>query len=307
MTTASAPLLDSSAFDDKFSASERVYTIALVVLIGAIGIYTMDGLYYLIFEVWPVITNWWHMVMSNASDRHLTRAGFEAIGASFGAQAWGYRSKKLKVLEPPPFSILMILTVLALVACVPGFVLGMFILYETHWHHAWLSHQFARINWHPFHHAQIVHRAASKYPSVQFRLRQLYGGLLDSWPKKLAVLLGTFIFGRWVMRPVYAFVQQWFVERRLIAGKPLRKAHRLLVGYGRRYYFLANAGDDWWSENDPEQLLHRVPSVWHPENHRKRNEFVYRIFELIGFGLWGFGVYVITVVAANAAAKAGGH
>jgi hypothetical protein len=305
--TSATAVLDSRAFDDKFSTTERLYTIALCIAIGTVGIYTMDGLYYLLFELYSPITYWWHhwWIMKNPDDRHLTRAGFEAIGASFGAQAWGYRSKKLKVLEPPPFFILMILCVIALFACVPGFALGIFLIDETHWHQAWISQQFARINWHPFHSVPSIHRAASKYPSVQFRVRQLYGGLIDSWPRKLAVLLGTFIFGRWVMRPVYAFVQAWFVERRLIAGKPLRKAHKLLVGYGRRYVYLEAEEQVWRISN--LQAICVIAPIWHPENHRRRNELVYRIFEAIGFGLWGFGIYVIVVIAADAAAKAGGH
>jgi hypothetical protein len=227
------PLVALSQHPIKWAQNTAELLIAAVVL-AHVGTLIIVALYYLLFEINPTMTSWWHHTVSDSSLRHNIRSVGEGLLGGFLAQqvVWNHYKRKLnkkvtkldrtemalhipnvhdrrrlsvgEVVGAPVFAVLYAL---------PGFIAGYFIVMWAHSHPHPILHAFG---------APVLGQAAHRTTSLWERTRTIW---TQDWPQKAMGLGASFFFGRRPMRGVFDDVQLWFAERRVAAKRPVRWYH----------------------------------------------------------------------------------
>ncbi len=228
------PLVKLTSDPVRWLRNQGELLIAAVVL-AHIGTLIVVALYYLIFEVNPTMTSWWHRTISDSALRHNIRSVGEGLLGGFLAQqvVWNHYKKKLNrnvtkldraemavripnVHDRRGLSVGEVLTapVFAILYALPGFIAGYFIVRWTHTqphpHHA--LQPFNAV------HSNVTRRTISLWD----RTRTIW---TQGWPQKAMGLGASFFFGRRPVRGVFDDVQLWFAERRVATNRPLRWYH----------------------------------------------------------------------------------
>lgn len=229
------PLVKLTSDPIRWLRNQGELLIAAVIL-AHIGTLIIVALYYLIFEVNPTMTSWWHHTVSDSTLRHNIRSVGEGLLGGFLAQqvVWNHYKKKLNrkvtsldrvemairipnVHDRRGLSVGEVLTapVFAILYALPGFIAGYFIVKWTHTH----PHQHHAL--HPLN-AAIHNSVTRRTISLWDRTKVIW---TQGWPQKAMGLGASFFFGRRPVRGVFDDVQLWFAERRVATNRPLRWYH----------------------------------------------------------------------------------
>ncbi len=230
------------------------------VVLAHIGMFIVVALYYLLFEINPSMTHWWHTVVSNSDLRHSIRDVAEGVLGGFLAQAivWNHFSKHhLKAgrffdwlharwhLPEVPAALLV-----TLLFAVAGFEIAYWSLHAFH-----------------------VHAAGAQGNSYWSRSAGIWN---SDWDKKVMGYAAAFVARR-PMHVVFDDVQLWFADRRLDLGKRVHWWHP--PTFRARYNSIAA---------DP---LHTV------ESHGGWQAVLMVGALIVGLGLAGYGDYILTYIA----------
>ena len=148
------PLVRLTSDPVRWLRNQGELLIAAVVL-AHIGTLIIVALYYLIFEVNPTMTSWWHHTVNDSTLRHNIRSVGEGLLGGFLAQqvVWNHYKKKLNkkvtkldraemavripnVHDSRGLSVgeVVIAPVFAILYALPGFIAGYFIVKWAHSH-----------------------------------------------------------------------------------------------------------------------------------------------------------------------------
>jgi hypothetical protein len=238
----------------------KVELLAAAVVLAHIGMLIIVALYYLIFELNPTVTHWWHGVVSNSDLRHSIRDVSEGVLGGFLAQAivWnhytrghqkaGRRIERLQERLHLPAPVIAMAGTILLAAA--GFAIAYYVLHALHAH------------------------AAAGSPKGSFWSRSAtiwkYG-----WDKKI-MGYGASLIARRPLFVVFDSIQRWFAERRVDLGKPLR----------------------WYHPPTFKARYNGLKSADHPVERHPAWQTVPMLGGLVvGIGLAGYGYYVLTYVA----------
>jgi hypothetical protein len=229
------PLVGFLESPSKWTQNKFILLIAAVVL-TYIGIEMAAGFYYLLFELWPPMTEWWHHLVPDSELRHNIRsAGQGLLGGLLGQTVVWNHFRKIKpsknwldrfeiwsripnLKDDRRLSVwqLIMTTPLALTYAMVGFFGAREILSAIH-HNLFGLASF--LQW-------IETFLDTSLPAPP---RTVWNWIRSSWNSGYEVKLigysASFFFGRRPARGVFDDLQLFFVEQRLVANKPLRWYH----------------------------------------------------------------------------------
>jgi hypothetical protein len=201
------------------------------VVLAYVGMLSMAGLYFVVFETIPSVTAWWHARVPDPETRHMYRDVCEGLLGGLLAQQviWNhYKSRKTElnwldrleiwlhianVKDNRPLSLKQLLAtpVLVIIYALPGYFLGRGIV--------WLVPHL------PFVHGAgtLLRETVRPYaPSVWSKLEST---VTADWPKKVIGYGAALFMGRRPAKGVFDDLQLWVAEWFVRNGKSV---HRLL-------------------------------------------------------------------------------
>ncbi len=208
---------------------QHLQRILYIVIFAYIGLLFVSGLYYAVLEThWHLwfmardITGEWHNLVPEGSLRHDIRdvgeglfGGLLAVLVAFNYYKKSYHKKanaldkaefalripNVKDTRPPSGFRLAATIPLVLVYALPGFFLTYWII--THFG---LEESVAQ---------NISHTGGGNF------LTNVKSAFIEDWPKKVMGYGAAFFLGRRPAKAVFADVQLWFAERRVVQHKKL--------------------------------------------------------------------------------------
>lgn len=231
------------------------------VVLAHIGTLIIVAIYYLLFELNPTMTHWWHTVVSNSDLRHSIRDVAEGVLGGFMAQAivWNHFRKQ----RPDPLEKLekrlhiperLAAPFFALLYGAIGFVAAYYAL-----------------------HALGVH--ATQAAATHSSWARVEGIWRSGGDKKLMGFVAS-LLARRPMRPIFDSVQLWFAERRYDQKKNVHWYHP--PTFKARYNAIAESGEIAADKHGRWQSVVMIGAL------------------VIGIGLAAYGYYVLSYIAKTA-------
>lgn len=210
----------------------KLYLLVSIGVFAYIGTLIITALYYLLFEVYAPMTNWWHNTVPNSGLRHSIRDVAEGLLGGLLAQqiiwnAFKKRKQKKSVLDKTEIALhipnlksgkrlspfeLVAAVPLVLLYAVPGFLVAYEVVtvIRDHIHHATSVA------------SGVVALAALAHPHAASLLTKTQHTFTDAWPTKLMGYSAALFFGRRPAKAVFDHIQLAFAERRVALGKGAR-------------------------------------------------------------------------------------
>lgn len=192
----------------RWTRNKAELVVAAVVL-AHIGMLIVVSLYYLILELNPTVTHWWHSAVPQPNLRHSIRdvaegvlGGFLAQGVVWNHYTRGHRKagKRIdRLAEKTRVPVPLVALAGTVLFGVVGFVAGYYGLRALHAH----AHTVVP-------HGNFFNRLSTIWRSA--------------WDKKVVGYVVSLVARR-PMFAVFDSVQRWFADRRVDMGKPLRWYH----------------------------------------------------------------------------------
>lgn len=302
----------------------KVVLLIYAILGAFVGTMIVVALYYLLFETTDTMNNWWHSFVSDSSLRHAIRDVSEGLLGGLLAQHF-VRNRYKRLNKPVKLNALDRLEIRLHIANVkddkrlsfwqllatPFLVL----LYGSVGFFAALGIiQLVRHN--PYIHGELTHFFAWLQPLVDSHLhgtglnyaQKVQASLVDAWPNKLAGYAAAFIFGRRPFKGVSDDVQLWLCEQRYMRyqtheGKYAWYYH-VLPPFIRKHLRKMSVHNPapirysptWKATYNDIRMNGVEPGV---KYHPVLSVAIIPFITPIGAALFGFGYYVMTVIAAG--------
>jgi hypothetical protein len=213
------PLVKPTKHPIKF-LKQRVALLGTAAIFTYLGVLAVAGLYYTLFEIWPVATEAWHNLVPVSELRHNIRDVGEGLFGGLLAHMliWNHYkksvSKKRNWLDKIEIALhipnvkdnktlsgwqLLAAVPIVLIYAVPGFLVA-----------EWLVH--------------VINPYVSMSQGTSF-WDHLKAVVTENYPQKLIGYGAAFFFGRRPAKGIFDDVQLWFAERRIGTGKECRWYH----------------------------------------------------------------------------------
>jgi hypothetical protein len=257
----------------------KVHLLIALVIFAYIGTLIVVALYYLLFEVNPTMTHWWHQAVPNSDLRHSVRDVAEGVLGGLLAQQviWNHFKKRkpinkldeveiaahipnLKRERRMTFWEVVTSPPLVLLYATPGFFAAYGIVHL-------IQH---------FHHLPGV--VALLHPHSSSLWVKTQHTFTDAWPRKVMGYSAALFFGRRPAKAVFDHMQLIFAERQVALGKNTR----------------------WYQ---PPTYQARINSLKAQGTIAKEHQSLWQTVSmfavvLVGLGLAGYGWYILNYIAS---------